>query len=65
VAHATTQDIDRAAQELGVDRRALRDYVHDLKRENGIRGDANLDFDLENGDISYGGEVLGNAYDAR
>jgi RHS repeat-associated protein len=65
VAHATTKNIDYAAEALGVDRHALRDYVHDLKHENQIRGDADLDFDLENGDISYNGEVLGNVDDIR
>ncbi len=59
---ATTQNFGYACKKLGLDPNDTSDAYHALKEHMGLGGANNCVFDLENGDIFYNGEWIGNVF---
>jgi hypothetical protein len=59
---ATTKNFDYACKKLGLDPNETSDAYHALKDHMSLGGKDNCVFDLENGDIAYNGELIGNLF---
>jgi len=63
-----TNRLSYAARKLGIDRNKAGEIVHCIKKAWGLRGDDNLIFDFETGDVlgtvgDLAGQVIGNLLD--
>jgi len=54
------QQIKRAAQALGLDPVEVGAAIEKIKDAVGLRGDQNVDVNPVTGDVTYGGEAIGN-----
>jgi hypothetical protein len=59
---ATTKNFGYACKKLGLDPNDTSDAYHALKRHMDLGGADNCVFDLENGDIFYNGDLIGDLF---
>jgi hypothetical protein len=57
-----TKDFNHACRVLRLDPNEASDILHDAKYKAGLSGGDNCHFDLDNGDIFFNGEWIGNLH---
>ena len=59
----TTKNLSYACKALGIDPIDAGDAIHAAKDARKLSGADTCEFDLDNGDILFDGEVIGNLHD--
>ena len=58
----TTKSFSRACKLLKLNPDDASETLHRLKKSFGLRGDDNCTFDIDSGDVYFGGKCIGNLY---